>query len=150
MGPRNMGCKKQGAKAASSLFEYLIIKLGYSIIHGWWHLFGSVVASMAVSFDFHSTNIVQLSSLNRFRCHHALITKLSNNDLFAPCFLQPIFWTFFSGSQTDPCFQNKDSGCRLTGQVFKRFHLNSWTCLDILFNPLYWSLYWFEIEQPWS
>ena len=36
---------------------------------------------------------------------------------FAPCFLQPIFWTwFFSGSQTDQCFQNKNSGCRLTGQ----------------------------------
>ena len=34
---------------------------------------------------------------------------------FTPCFLQPIFWTFFSGSQTDPCFQNKNSGFRLTG-----------------------------------
>ena len=44
---------------------------------------------------------------------------LNNND---PVFLQPaffryIFWTwFFSGLQTDPCFQNKNSGCRLTGQ----------------------------------
>ena len=38
---------------------------------------------------------------------------------FAPCFLQPIFWTwFFSGSQTDPCFQNKNSGCRLTGRLY--------------------------------
>ena len=27
------------------------------------------------------------------------------------------FWpNFFSGSQTDPCFQNKTSGCRLTGR----------------------------------
>ena len=25
-------------------------------------------------------------------------------------------WTFFSMSQTDPCFQNKNSRCRLTGQ----------------------------------
>jgi hypothetical protein len=24
---------------------------------------------------------------------------------------------FFSGSQTDPCFQNKNSGCRLTGRM---------------------------------
>ena len=32
---------------------------------------------------------------------------LNNND--------PVFFTFlFSGSQTDPCFQNKNSGCRLT------------------------------------
>ena len=36
---------------------------------------------------------------------------------FAPCFLHPIFLTwFFSGSQTDPCFQNKNSGCKLTGR----------------------------------
>ena len=39
---------------------------------------------------------------------------------FAPCFLHPIFLTwFFSGSQTDPCFQNKNSGDRLTGQQTK-------------------------------
>ena len=25
---------------------------------------------------------------------------------------------FFSGSQTDPCFQNKNNGCKLTGQIF--------------------------------
>ena len=24
---------------------------------------------------------------------------------------------FFSGSQNDPCFQNKNSGCRLTGRI---------------------------------
>ena len=29
--------------------------------------------------------------------------------------------TFFSGSQTDPCFQNKNSGCRLTGLQCKGF-----------------------------
>ena len=34
--------------------------------------------------------------------------------LFALHILDQIF---FSGSQTDPCFQNKNSGCRLTGQV---------------------------------
>ena len=32
-------------------------------------------------------------------------------------FCNPYFWPFFSGSQTDPCFQNKNSGCRLTGQI---------------------------------
>ena len=36
---------------------------------------------------------------------------------FASCFLQCIFWTFFSESQTDPCFQNKNSGYRLTGRI---------------------------------
>ena len=40
---------------------------------------------------------------------------LNNNDPdFAPCFLKPIFWTFFQGHK--PCFQNKNSGCRLTGR----------------------------------
>ena len=35
-----------------------------------------------------------------------------------PAFFRSIFWTwFFSGSQTNPCFQNKNSGCRLTGRV---------------------------------
>ena len=45
---------------------------------------------------------------------------LSNNDpvFLHPDFLQPIFWTFFSGSQTDPCFQNKNSECRLTGRRY--------------------------------
>jgi hypothetical protein len=42
---------------------------------------GSGLSSMAVCFDFHSTNIVQLSNQNlylyRFRCHHPLITQLS-------------------------------------------------------------------------
>ena len=48
-----------------------------------------------------------------------LLLFLNNNDrlFFAPCFLHPIFWTFFSGSQTDPCFQNKNSRCRLTGRI---------------------------------
>ena len=37
---------------------------------------------------------------------------------FAPCFLHLIFCTqFFSGCQTDPCFQNENSGCRLTGLI---------------------------------
>ena len=42
---------------------------------------GSGLSSMAVCFDFRSTNIVQLSNQNlyyyRFRCHHPLITQLS-------------------------------------------------------------------------
>ena len=38
--------------------------------------------------------------------------------LYTLLFFRSIFWTwFFSGSQTDPCFQNKNSGCRLTGQL---------------------------------
>ena len=42
---------------------------------------------------------------------------LNNNDLG---FLHPAFFKkqgaqFFSGAQTDPGFQNKNSGCRLTG-----------------------------------
>ena len=45
---------------------------------------------------------------------------------FALCFMQPIFWTFFTGLQTDPFFQNKISGCRLTGQVSWR--LSSKSC----------------------
>ena len=39
---------------------------------------------------------------------------LNNNHPF----FRFIFWTwFFSGSQTDPLFQNKNSGCRLTEQL---------------------------------
>ena len=35
---------------------------------------------------------------------------LNNNDpVFPPCFLHSIFWTVFSGSQNNPCFQNKNS-----------------------------------------
>ena len=33
--------------------------------------------------------------------------------------IQKVAPHIFSGSQTDPCFQNKNSGCRLTGQVRK-------------------------------
>ena len=57
---------------------------------------------------------------------------LNNNDpvfLYVPCFLQPIFWTsFFQGHYiTDPCFQNENSGCRLTwlGYCILRFSLKS-------------------------
>ena len=45
---------------------------------------------------------------------------LNNNDpvFFTLLFSGPYFGhDFFSGSQTDPCFQNKNSGCRLTGQM---------------------------------
>ena len=38
---------------------------------------------------------------------------------FHLAFIRSIFWTwFFSGSQTDPCFQNKNSGYRFTGQIY--------------------------------
>ena len=44
---------------------------------------------------------------------------LSNNDpgFFALWFSQPYFEPFFSWSQTDPCCDNKNSGCRFTGQM---------------------------------
>jgi hypothetical protein len=42
---------------------------------------GSGLSSMAVCFDFCSTNVVQLSNRNmhfyRFQCHHSLITQLT-------------------------------------------------------------------------
>ena len=37
------------------------------------------------------------------------------------------FRPFFSGSQTDPCFQNKNSGCRLTGRVWHIFTIPNTT-----------------------
>ena len=44
---------------------------------------GLGLLSMAVCFDFRSTNVVQLSNRNlyfyRFRCHHPLITQLNND-----------------------------------------------------------------------
>ena len=44
----------------------------------------SGLSSMAVCFDFRSTNVVQLSNGNpyfyQFRCHHPLITQLSFED----------------------------------------------------------------------
>ena len=44
---------------------------------------GSDLLSMAVCFDFCSTNVVQLSYRNpyfyQFRCHHPLITQLREN-----------------------------------------------------------------------
>ena len=44
---------------------------------------GSRLSSMAVCFDFRSTNVVQLNNRNpyfyRFRCHHPLITQLNLN-----------------------------------------------------------------------
>ena len=45
---------------------------------------GLGLLSMAVCFDFHSINVVQLSNQNpyfyQFRCHHPLITQLSFED----------------------------------------------------------------------
>jgi hypothetical protein len=38
-----------------------------------------------------------------------------------PVFSGPYFGPdFFSGSHTDPCFQNKNSGCRLIGKVTEK------------------------------
>jgi hypothetical protein len=39
---------------------------------------------------------------------------------------------FFSGSQTDPGFQNKNSGCRLTGRV-----CSGYLGYDVLFSEEY-------------
>ena len=53
---------------------------------------------------------------------------LNNND---PVFLHPAFFSpyfgpnFFSVSQTHPCFQYKNSGCRLTGQDSLRINVES-------------------------
>jgi hypothetical protein len=50
-----------------------------------------------------------------------LLLFLNNNDpiFFSPCFFQVhiLDLIFFSGSQTDPCFQNKNSGCGLTRRL---------------------------------
>ena len=46
---------------------------------------GSGLSSMAVCFDFSSTNVVQLSNRDpyfyRFQCHHPLITQLSSKGI---------------------------------------------------------------------
>ena len=71
---------------------------------------GSGLLSMAVCFDFLSTNIVQLSNRNpyfyRFPCHHSLITQLrinliissnpNNISLFRP--FPTFFFYIFSGN----------------------------------------------------
>ena len=45
-------------------------------------------------------------------------TKKSPDLFFSTLFFPPhILDTIFSGLQTDPCFQNKNSGCRLTGSM---------------------------------
>ena len=48
---------------------------------------GSVLASMAVCFDFNSANLVQISNQNpysyRFQCHHPLITQLTVDVLLS-------------------------------------------------------------------
>ena len=56
------------------------------------------------------------------------ITKINLSTSHTPIFFQvlTLFWTpFLSGSQTHPWFQNKNSGCRLTGgylQYIQSFH----------------------------
>jgi len=43
---------------------------------------------------------------------------LTKTLFFVPCFFQVhILHLIFSGSQTNPCFLNKNSGCRLTGHM---------------------------------
>ena len=43
---------------------------------------------------------------------------ITMTPFFHLSFFRSIFWTWlFSGSQTDPCFQNKNGGCRLTGCI---------------------------------
>ena len=48
---------------------------------------------------------------------------LNNNDpvFLHPAFCKPYFGRFFTGWQTDPCFQNKNSGCRMTWQTCDHF-----------------------------
>ena len=41
---------------------------------------------------------------------------------------------FFSGSQTDPCFQNKNSGCRLTGRLASKLKFMAHFCLWLLYT----------------
>ena len=64
----------------------------------------------------HKKNQVQNMDLKKLRLSPLLF--LNNNYL---CFSRAMLRTwFFSGSQTDPCFQNKNSGmsgCRLTVQM---------------------------------
>ena len=67
---------------------------------------------------------------------------LNNNDpvFMHPAFFRSIFWTwFFSGSQTDPCFQNKNSGCRLTGWIPPDL-FKSRVCSNAGSNTPCWSL----------
>ena len=47
---------------------------------------------------------------------------LNNNDpvICTLLFASHIWTQFFSGSQINPCFQKKNSGCRLTGRVFPK------------------------------
>ena len=44
---------------------------------------GSGLMSMAICFDFRSTDVVQLSNLNpyfyRFQCHHPLVNQVNPN-----------------------------------------------------------------------
>ena len=47
-----------------------------------------------------------------------VIQKEKKQSVFLhPAFCNPYFGPFFEGSKTDPCFQNKNIGRRLTEQV---------------------------------
>ena len=75
---------------------------------------------------------------------------LNNNEpVFSPCFFQVhILDLIFSGSQTDPRFQNKNSGCRLTGRLDllgKRPHI-IWT-ISYQNRPLCTAALFLELER---
>ena len=49
----------------------------------------------------------------------SLLFKKRRGLFLSPCFFQVhILDLIFLGSQTDPCFQNKNNGCRLTGRLW--------------------------------
>ena len=59
--------------------------------------------------------------------------NLKNNE---PVFLHPAFCNpyfgpdFFSGSQSDPYFQNKNSGCRCTGRLLAQSICTHYSCFE--------------------
>ena len=63
---------------------------------------GSGLSSKAVSLDFRSTNVVELSNWNpyfyRFRCHHPLITQLTFSFSFVVVNLIPT-WLVWGRNQ---------------------------------------------------
>ena len=64
--------------------------------------------------------------------------------------MHPIFWTLFlSGSQTNPCFWNYNSGCRLTAQINEKsdqnFDRNSWRILWS--SGFFWQEFWTNFDK---
>ena len=54
-----------------------------------------------------------------------------------PAFCTSYFGPFFSGSQKDPCFQNKNSECRLTGRMGSNQFQKSLHTIYFLCPPQY-------------